>query len=141
MSFRWIRPPSELAKGIEQYGQKAYVAIHAAAAYWGQGVQDTARRGARWQDRTGNARGGLFYGVDGFGVGEVIGQVEAGAKALMRETSVENGGPNMLIIAVAHTVYYGKFLELSNGGRYAIIMSTMEQRLPQLERNLRNIFK
>lgn len=142
MSFTWIKAPSaELIPNIEEYGKRCYVAIHAAAAYWGQGTQDAARILAPWNDRTGNARGGLFYAVDGFGQGEVVGDVGAGARALMRETSVEAGGPDRLVITVAHTVFYGKFLELSNGGRYAIIMSTIEQRLPQLERQLRDIFK
>jgi len=141
MGFHWVRPPSELAKGIEEYGRKAYVAIHAAAAYWGQGAQDEARQNAPWEDRTGNARGGIFYAVDGFGVGEVVGQVEASARALMRETTVESGGPDRLVITLGHTVFYGKYLELSNGGRYAIILSTIEQRLPQLGRMLNDIFK
>jgi len=142
MSFKWIKPPSaELIPNIEEYGERAYVAIHAAAAYWGQGSQDEARILAPWTDRSGNARGGLFYAVDGFGIGEVQGEVEASARALMRETMVEAGGPDTLVITLAHTVFYGKFLELSNGGRYAIILSTIERRLPQLERMLRDIFK
>lgn len=141
MSFRWIRPPSDLAKKIEEYGDRVYVAIHAAAAYWGQGSQDEARQNAPWEDRTGNARGGIFYAVDGFGLGEVAGQVDPGARALMRETSVEAGGPDRLVITVAHTVFYGQYLELSHGGRYAIIMSTIERRLPRLERQLKDIFR
>ena len=141
MGFHWVTPPSKLADGIEEYGKKAYVAIHAAASYWGQGTQDEARQDAPWEDRTGNARGGLFYAVDGFGMGEVVGDVEAGARALMRETSVEAGDADTLVITLGHTVFYGKYLELSHAGRYAIIMSTIEGRLPQLERQLNDIFK
>jgi len=141
MGFHWVTPPSKLAENIEEYGKRAYVAIHAAAAFWGQGTQDEARGNAPWEDRTGNARGGLFYAVDGFGMGEVIGSVEADARAQMRETSVEAGDADTLIITLGHTVFYGKFLELSNAGRYAIIMSTIEKRLPQLERNLHDIFQ
>lgn len=142
MTFQWIKPPSgELTQNLEEYGRKVYVAIHAVAAYWGQDIQDRARQDANWKDRTGNARGGLFYAVDGFGLGQVAGNVEASAKTLMRETSVEQGSRETLIIALGHTVFYGKFLELSNGGRYAIILSTIESNLPSLERQLRDIFR
>lgn len=141
MGFHWVTPPEKLADMVDEYGKKCYVAIHAAAAYWGQGSQDEARKNAQWQDRTGNARGGLFYAVDGFGQGEVVGQVDASARTLMRETTVEQGSDDTLIITLAHTVFYGRFLELSNGGRYAIILSTLESRLPQLERMLNDIFK
>ena len=67
--FRWIiSPEKELIPNIEAYGKKALVAVQAVATYWGQQIQDEARMGARWVDRTGNARGGLFFAVDGFGV-------------------------------------------------------------------------
>lgn len=141
MSFRWIKTPEALGKNIEEYGRKALVAVYAVAGYWGQGTQDQARRDAPWQDRTGNARSGLFYAVDGFGLGEVTGQVEAGARALMGDVSIEKGSADTLVIAISHTVFYGKFLELGHGGRYAIILSTIEANLPQLERMLRDLFK
>jgi hypothetical protein len=141
MSFKWIKPPTgELTTNLKEYEKRVYVAIHAAASYWGQHVQDQSRLNARWNDRTGNARSGLFYAVDGFGQGEVVGEVDASAKALMRETAVEMGSANTLVITLGHTVFYGKFLELSNGGRYAVILSEIEGNLSKLERMLRDIF-
>lgn len=137
--FHWVIPPSEqLIPNIKEYGRRIEAAIYAAASYWGQSIQDEARRNAVWEDRTGNARGGLFYAVDGFGLGEVIGEISSGAKSLMKDISMEQGNKDVLVIALSHTVYYGKFLELSHGGRFAIIMSTIEENLPDLERLIQN---
>jgi len=139
--FSWVvAPKDQLIPNIKMYGKRALVAVQAAASYWGQRVQDEARQKAGWEDRTGNARGGLFFGVDGFGMSPIFGQVTPEARNDMRDTSVEAGSDNMLIVTLGHTVYYGRFLELSNGGRYAIIMSTLEGNLPALGKLLKDIF-
>ncbi len=137
----WVQPPSNISKGIEGYARKVEAALYAIAGKWGQEVQDEARQNAVWEDRTGHARSGLFYAVDGLGQGTMIGEISAGAKALMQETSVEAGNDGTLVIVVSHTVFYGKFLELSNGGRYAIIMSTIENNLPRLEQLVQRVFQ
>lgn len=139
--FEWVVAPDVIAKGLEDYGEKALVAIQAVANYWGQSIQDEARESAVWEDRTGNARGGLFFAVDGFGLGTLTGEVTPEAKSEMSDVAVESGDADTLIITLAHTVFYGKFLELSNGGTYAIIMSTIESNLPNLERQLQDVFK
>src|SRR5574342_728400 len=128
--FRWVSPPSaQLIPGVKKYGERIEAGIYAVAARWGQNIQDQARQNAVWEDRTGNARSGLFYAVEGFGMGEVAGEISPGAKELMKDVSMEKGKDNVLVIVLAHTVFYGKFLELSHGGRYAIIMSTIESNL------------
>lgn len=139
--FKWVVSPDVIIKGIEDYGEKALVAVQAAATYWGQMNQDEARQDAVWEDRTGNARGGLFFAVDGFGLSPLTGEVTPEAKREMSDVAVESGNANTLIITLGHTVFYGKFLELSNGGRYAVIMSTLEKNLPALERMLQDIFR
>ena len=137
----WVRPPSELAKDFEAYGKRVEAALYAAANAWGQSIQDAARVNAPWTDRqSANARSGLFYAVEGYGMGEVVGDISSGAKALMSDTSVESAGPNEIIITLGHSVYYGKYLELKNGGRYAIILSTIEQNLPALEALIRKAY-
>lgn len=139
--FEWVvAPEQQLIPNIEAYGKKAMVAIQAMATYWGQQVQDGARRGAPWEDRTGNARSGIFFAVDGFGMGPVIGEVTPESKSQMSDVAIEEGDDNTLIIMLGHTVFYGKFLELSNGGRFAIIMSTIEQNLPDLESMVKDVF-
>jgi hypothetical protein len=140
--FHWVIPPSrELIPNLQEYGRRAEAAIHAVASRWGQQVQDATRTNARWEDRTGNARSGLFYAVEGFGHGEVRGDVGEAVRSLMSETSIETAPDGVLIIAVSHTMFYGKFLELSNGGRFAIIMTEIERNLPGLERQVREIFR
>jgi hypothetical protein len=139
--FKWVVSPKVIMQGLDDYGERALVAIQAVANYWGQFVQDEARQNANWEDRTGNARGGLFFAVDGFGLTPLTGEVTPEATAEMSDVAVESGSPDTLIITLGHTVFYGKFLELSNGGRYAIIMSTIESNLPQLERMLQDVFQ
>lgn len=139
--FQWVVSPEVIAKGLENYGERALVALQAVANYWGQGIQDEARQNAVWEDRTGNARGGLFFAVDGFGLSPITGEVTPEAKSEMSDVAVESGDRDTLIVTLAHTVFYGKYLELSNGGRYAIIMSTIESNLPKLERLVQDVFK
>jgi len=135
--FQWVVSPSQqLIPAIKKYGQDALVAVQAVATYWGQYVQDEARQEASWEDRTANARGGLFFAVDGFGFSPLTGTVTPDAKAQMSDVAVESGDKNTLIITLGHTVFYGKYLETSNGGRYAVVMSTIERNLPKLERML-----
>jgi hypothetical protein len=140
MTIQWITPPSTLAKAIQQYGQRALAAAHAAAVYWGQGLQDQARQSAPWTDRTGNARSGLFFAVDGFGLVPITGEVSLGAQGQLSDADSISGSKEHLVIVLGHTVWYGKFLELSNGGRYAVVMSTIEGNLGELERMLRDLF-
>jgi hypothetical protein len=140
-NFQWVVSPDVIAKGLEDYGERALIAVQAAATYWGQHIQNEARESAIWEDRTGNARGGLFFAVDGFGLSPLTGEVSPEAKSEMSDVAVESGSNDTLIITLGHTVFYGKFLELSNGGRYAIIMSTIESNLPNLERLLQEVFR
>lgn len=140
--FHWVIPPDkQLIPNIREYGNKALVAVQAAATFWGQSIQDQARGGAPWEDRTANARGGLFFAVDGFGLGTITGEVTPEAKSEMSDVAVESGDNDTLIITLGHTPFYGKFLELSNGGKYAVVMSTIEQNLNGLEKMLKDIFR
>src|SRR5689334_21934114 len=118
--FRWVIPPGQqLVPNIDDYGRKVLVAVQAVANYWGQLVQDKARQDARWEDRTANARSGIFFAVDGFGLEPIVGTVTAEALGEKTDVTIESGDNDTLIITLGHTVFYGKFLELSNGGRYA----------------------
>lgn len=136
LTIKWTKKPRDLEKPITQYGEKVLVAIHAIAAHVGLQMQNDARSGASWQDRTANARSGLFFAVDGFGLGAVAGPISSGSKALMDDTASVSGNKTRLVIVLSHTVFYGKFLELCNGGHYAIVMSTIEKNIPVLEQEL-----
>lgn len=139
----WLpgQSPDDLADAFVDYGKQVKAALYAIAGKWGQEVQDESRIDAPWQDRTGNARSGIFYAVDGLGFGTLVGTVDPDTKALMTDTNIEEGDNDLLIIVVSHTVFYGKFLETKNGGKYAIIMSKIESNLPRLEEMARKIFK
>jgi hypothetical protein len=139
--FEWVVSPKVIADGLDEYGKKALVAIQAVANYWGQSIQDEARQEANWEDRTGNARGGLFFAVDGFGLNPITGEVTPEARSEMSDVAVERGSKDTLIITLGHTVFYGKFLELMNGGRYAIVMTTIERNLGSLERQVQEVFR
>lgn len=132
--FEWIKSPDVLIEGVKIYGEQMLVAVQAAATYWGQHIQNEARNNASWTDRTPAARPGLFFAVDGFGFEPIVGEVTPEAKAAQDDVEIISGDKNTLIIVLGHTVFYGKFLELLNGGRYAIIMSTIEENLNMLER-------
>ena len=113
--FHWRRPPSVISRGLKGWQARAEAALLALGVESAQRMQDHARRHAPWTDRTGNARSGLTGGA-------------------------EREGKTVTII-LAQTVFYGVYLELSNGGRYAIIMPTIEYELPTLMRQLNIILK
>jgi hypothetical protein len=140
--FQWVvAPKDQLIPAIEKYGRDVLVAVQAVANYWGQSIQDAARQDAIWEDRTGNARGGIFFAVDGFGLSPLTGEVTPESKSEMSDVAIESGDKNTLIITLGHTVFYGKYLETSNGETYAIIMTTIEQNLPTLERMIQDTLR
>lgn len=117
--FRWVRPPdAQLIPAVAAYGQRVRTAVRAVADYVAQKTQAEMRQNAPWQDRTGNARTGLF-------------------------SVVEEASRDLVTIWLSHghTVYYGVYLELAHGKRYAIIMPTIEANLPVIERMLKAIFE
>lgn len=123
--IRWRTPPSELAKSLEDYGDRALTAVAAVAQYIATQMQDSAKSNAPWEDRTGNARSGLFG------------------------TSEMDAAQKIVTIYLSHsaTLDYGIWLELVGGsgggvadGRYAIIMPTMQAHYDQLMQMLREVF-
>jgi len=116
----WVTPPQNLQRAIQLYGRRVIVAMRAIAAYLAQQMMEDARRSAPWRDRTGNARSGLFTEVDMQGAaGDII------------EIYLSHG----------HTIEYGVFLELARGGKYAIILPTIEKHLPRLRQMLDELFR
>ncbi len=113
----WIRPPSQtLIPALGDYQRRAITAVLALAAYFAQKLQDESRQNAPWQDRTGNARSGLFA-VTEQAAGDLV----------------------TIYLSHGHTVDYGKFLELAHGAKYAIIMPTIERNLPEIEAQLKRL--
>lgn len=117
--IRWVRPPSELARAIEQYGDRVIIAVTSVAGRIATLMQNDARANAPWTDRTGNARGGLFG------------------------TAERDVAQKLVVIYLSHgpDIDYGVFLELARAGKYAIVLSTIEKHLPELKADLDAIFK
>lgn len=112
----WLTSPSVLAKTLKTHEARLKYGIRMLADYFAQKIQDEARQAAPWQDRTGNARSGLFA------------LTEQAATDLVT-----------IYLSHAHTVYYGVFLELANGGKYAVILPTIQRNLPEIERQLKRL--
>jgi hypothetical protein len=115
VTVEWVVPPTALAPALDIYQTRVSAAIMAVAQFIAQKMQDEARQGASWTDRTGDARSGL------------LGQVEQASAELVH-------------LYLVHTMFYGLFLELKNGGRYSIIMPTIERNIPVIEKMLKDIF-
>lgn len=113
-----MRPPEDLARAVDQYGEKVLVAVAAVAGRIATIMQNSAKNNAPWTDRTGNARSGLFGTV---------------------ETDLSR---QMVIIYLSHgvTINYGVWLELAHSGKFGVIMRTIERHLPELKSMLDDIF-
>ena len=123
--IRWERPPSELAKAVERYGDRVLKTVAAIAQYSATEMQNDAKAQASWTDRTGNARTGLFG------------------------TSEADFAAKVVTIYLSHAavIDYGVYLELGGGsdgspgsGKYAIIMKTMQNHYEPLMQMLREAF-
>ena len=113
----WVTPPSALAEAFRQYGERVVAAVNALAMYLAERIQSDMRASAPWTDRTGNARSGLFS-VSEQAAADVV----------------------VIYLSHGHTVDYVKWLELANGGKYAVIMPTLGRWLPEIERMLKTLF-
>jgi hypothetical protein len=100
LTFHWTIPPSTLAGNVGNYVQRVLAAVFDLAHVFAAKIEAYAKTNAVWTDRTGNARQGLT------------------ARAFKDATSV--------VLVLWHQMFYGIFLEVSNGGRYAIILRTLE---------------
>lgn len=125
----WVQPPKTMAKNLDLYGTKLIDAVFAVAEFMADKVQNYARQNAKWQDRTGNARSGLF------GVARKNERDSRGQFVGLAQRTVE------IYLSHGHTIEYGVFLELANAGRYAIIWPALDKHLPELKKMLDDIFK
>ena len=118
MTFTWVTPPGTMVAELDRMLERLLAAIKAVADFICVKMQNEARAGAPWQDRTGNARSGLFS------------TAEMAAKDIVD-----------LYLSHGHSVFYGRYLELNYGQKYAIIMPTILANLPELEKMLQGLFR
>lgn len=112
----WTTPPEQLARNITAYGDKVLTAVYAVAEYCAQAIQDDAKQNAPWQDRTSNAR-------------------------KMLQGEVDKLAEDVIAIYLIHGMDYGKWLELCNGGKYKIVMPTLEAHYNRVMTMLRSVLR
>lgn len=99
MGFRWQRSPSQ-AWNMQLYRSAIFARVLAVMASYQGRIEGDTKQNAPWMDRTGNARQTLF------------------ARVLVVDRSI--------LLVAAQSVTYGVYLELKNGGRYAVILPTLQ---------------
>jgi hypothetical protein len=100
VALTWTVPPEVLAKGVGDYADRLLSAVYELAQVFAARIEAAAKANAPWQDRTGNARQGLF------------------ARAFREAAAVT--------LILAHSAHYGIWLEVRWAGKYAIILPTLE---------------
>ncbi len=104
-----------LTPGLATFPPKLNAAVAAVMQYHEATVQDYARDNAPWTDRTSNARNGLF------------------ARAY---STVRSHG-----IVLYHTLPYGIWLEVRWGGKYRIIVPTIQRQGVVVMRSLQGLMR
>ena len=102
-------------KNLQAWADRQTAAVVALAQNWAGELEARAKEGRPWTDRTSNARQGLFGRVD-----------------------VEG---KTVFIRLAHSVYYGIFLELARDGKYAILKPTVDAAVPEIYRTYKELWR
>ena len=112
--LRWSGD-KQIAAGIERYKQLVNQGVELIAQDSGARMERWAKLNRKWLDRTGNARSALHYRIE------------------------KKGGRIRLYFS--HGVNYGENLETVSGGKYAIIMPTLQRFAPQIMNKLRSFLR
>lgn len=108
MPVTWEVPPSEAFQAMTlRYGSLIHQAILHIANVRAVEIESWMKSNAAWQDRTGEARKQLI-------------------------TDIIDLADSAIVIILSHGVDYGVFLELSYGGRYAIITPALDEFIPKI---------
>jgi hypothetical protein len=105
----------KVKKNMRDWAKRQKAASLALAQHWAAKMEKHMKDKASWQDRTGNARAGLFARPD-----------------------IEG---NDIIIRVAHSVEYGVYLELARDGKYAILKPTVERFAEDVAESYRKLWE
>lgn len=117
MPFKWsVTPERAFDDLMTQYQKDIHNAIMQLANRWAPEIEAWMKSNAKWTDRTGNARQTLH-------------------------TEVEEVSSIMIGIIMAHGVDYGIFLELSNGGVWAIIGPALDYFAPKVWDDVQALFR
>jgi hypothetical protein len=103
----------DVIRNLQAMANRERAAIHALGQQFAAKGEAYAKKNARWKDRTGNARQGLFGYV------------------------LEDG--NDMKVRTAHTMDYGVYLEYANSGKYAILEETAAKHAPEFFEAVRKL--
>ena len=120
----WAKRPEELSERIGDYGRLIVSRTGAAALDVARDAENEMKLRRPWNDISGNARRGLRTAVTGGG-----GRTATGQFTNQRE----------IYVYFIHTVEYGIRLELDHGGRYAIVIPTLQRTVPKLRKALKGV--
>lgn len=109
----WERAPITLVPRVDAYGSELMSALGRLLDYFAARIEAYAKQNARWTDRTGAARQGLRAFAETTAAGAVL--------------------------YLVHSAAHGIWLELSQGGRYAIIGTTLESFYSQIMAAVRRL--
>lgn len=109
----WTEPPAVLQQAITSYGELVESKVGAFLVMERLEAQNWMRQNRPWKDISGNARRGLRVEV-----------VERGSQWIMY---------------FIHSVDYGVFLELSRGGKYAVIEPGLRRTVPRIKRGMKGL--
>lgn len=104
-----------LLKNVVVLDAKTDRGVAGVVEYWDSRIESHMKTNARWTDRTGNARSGLY--------------AKAGHEPGKRHW-----------IDLGHRVPYGIWLEVRWGGRYAIVFPTLLTYGPKIMQTLTKLF-
>lgn len=129
--FVWKVPPQD----VWPQGTAAYIAairrgVHGVMLFYAPQIENWMRDGAKWVDRTANARQTLYAQVQPMSPAEVVNEIE---------------------LIMAHGVYYGFYLEGVNpkrgmsptrqGKKYAIVQLALDRFGPQIWAEIVRLFR
>lgn len=116
MGLVWFTPPTKaLPELMDAYELKVKQAVKALCLRYAPDIENWLKANGPWQDRTGNARQGLYAEVE-----ELV---------------------NAVVIHLGHSVPYGIHLELGHAGRFAVIGPAVEHFAPQILQDLQAMLR
>lgn len=116
MILRFNFKGSSLERGMESLSLKVGAAILMYVNTKAVETEAYMKQYRPWTDRTGMAKATLH-------------------------TVVTQPSENIIRLTLAHGVWYGKYLELAHGQKYAIVKPTLMKKAPEIVRGLQNILE
>lgn len=116
MDFDFKFEEGHILNGLDKMLDVAQVKMRVYGDFTAKHLEAKAKQNANWKDHTGDARR------------TIQGEAKHAADINTVRMTLHDG------------VYYGKYLEYCNGGKYAIIEPTIDSEAPNVVKGLANLF-